>query len=129
MHAARPLGPPALLLLSALAGACGSAPPLPGPGDVARAQSRWPDASPDQLTAGRDLYIARCAGCHTLHAPSAFPPVAWPRLVLAMAPRAALAADGADLVRRYLVTMSELAHPAAPAPEGAEELPDAPDPG
>lgn len=99
------LAPLALALtLSACAG--GGGVPHPTPVQVSRAQTRWPGATRESLERGRDLYVARCSGCHPLHRPAEFPASRWPALLAKMAPRARLTPAERDLVLAYLSTVS-----------------------
>lgn len=123
----------ALVALLALGvAACGaSVVPVPAPADAERAAARWADADLDQLTAGRTLYVQKCSGCHTLVAPHARSPEAWPAMVDAMARRIRLGDPERDLITRYVVTMSELrgVAPSAPSARAAEPDPAAADVG
>lgn len=91
-----------------LAASCGGgAIPRPTDSHLARARTRWPDTTRASLEEGRELYVARCSGCHPLHAPDTQPPERWAALVDEMAPRARLSPDERDLVLRYLTVASE----------------------
>lgn len=54
---------------------------VPVPDDVKWVASRWPDTTYADLLRGRELYVAHCAGCHTLHRPERYAPEKWPSLV------------------------------------------------
>ena len=96
----------ALLVLAAAASACASGSiPHPTPADVTRAQQEWPDASVASLERGRDLYVARCSGCHPLHRPNEFEPARWNELVTKMAPRARLSEEERTQILRYLAAV------------------------
>jgi hypothetical protein len=99
----RPLA--AALLFTALA--CGGgAVPHPTEAHLARARARWPDTTRASLERGRDLYVARCSGCHPLHRPDAQPADRWATVLDEMAPRARLTPAERDLVLRYLTAAS-----------------------
>lgn len=103
----------AALLVAALS--CGGgAVPRPTDAHVARARTRWPDTTRASLERGRELYVARCSGCHPLHPPSTQAPARWAALLDQMAPRARLTASERDLVLRYLTVASETERGAAP---------------
>lgn len=94
-------------LLLAAASACGAgAIPHPNDESVSWARAEWPETSRQSLEQGRDLYVARCSGCHTLHEPRSYPAARWHEVLGVMAPRARLTPSESDLVLRYLVTMS-----------------------
>ncbi len=100
---------PALLslLLAASLTACGaSAIPRPTDGHLSRARMEWPEATRQSLERGRDLYVARCSGCHTLFAPAAYPAARWRQVLGQMAPRARLTGEESELVLHYLVALS-----------------------
>lgn len=96
----------ALSLAACLAVSCASAIPPPTTGDVERVRSRWSDLTLEDLKQGRDLYVAKCAGCHPLKDPSELAPSAWPSAVDDMVDEAHLSSDERDAIVRYLVTMS-----------------------
>lgn len=85
--------------------------PAVSPADADHASSRWPGTSVDDLNQGRQLYIARCASCHQPVPPADVPAAEWPGHVAEMKERSKLDDHQADLVVRYLVTMSERASP------------------
>jgi cytochrome c5 len=94
----------AALLLAAACG--GGAVPRPTDAHLARARERWPDTTRASLERGRELYVARCSGCHPLHPPDSQPAARWAQLVDEMAPRARLKPDERELVLRYLTAAS-----------------------
>ncbi len=94
----------ALLFLAVSCG--GGAVPHPTEAHLARARARWPDATAASLEHGRQLYVARCSGCHPLHPPGTQPAARWAEVLDQMAPRAKLSADERELVLRYLTAAS-----------------------
>ena len=80
--------------------------PVASAADVARAQSRWPDITAAELEQGRALYRARCSGCHLPQPPQSQPAEAWPSVIAEMGERANVRGEDAQLIERYLVTMS-----------------------
>jgi mono/diheme cytochrome c family protein len=98
----------AFLLLAALGlVACARAVlPTAGPADVQRATARWPGTSEAELARGRQLYQGHCASCHLPVMPHVVPADEWPMHVGEMKERAHLSEHEAELVTRYLVTMS-----------------------
>lgn len=95
----------ALLVVAVSCG--GSAVPRPTEAHLARARERWPDTTRASLERGRELYVARCSGCHPLHPPATQPAARWATVLDQMAPRARLSAEERDLVLRYLTAASE----------------------
>ena len=94
------------MLLAALAACGGSAVPHPTEAHLARARARWPDTTRASLERGRELYVARCSGCHPLHPPATQPAARWATVLDTMAPRARLTPAERDLVLRYLTVAS-----------------------
>jgi hypothetical protein len=94
----------AALLLAVSCG--GGAVPHPTEAHLARARARWPDVTAASLERGRELYVARCSGCHPLHPPGTQPAARWATVLDQMAPRAKLSADERELVLRYLTATS-----------------------
>ena len=95
-----------LLLAAGLTACGGSAIPHPTDRHVSRAQAEWPGTTRQSLEHGRDLYVARCSGCHTLFAPTAYPAKRWREVLGKMARRARLSREQSELVLHYLVAMS-----------------------
>ena len=95
-----------LLLGAALIAGCASAIPLPTDQDFENGRRVYPDVTSEELRLGRERYVAKCAGCHTLYVPSARLPAAWPKLVEQMAERAKLSAADRQAIERYLVTIA-----------------------
>jgi mono/diheme cytochrome c family protein len=101
-----------------LAAACArTVMPSATPADADAASRRWPGTTVADLAAGRELYIARCSGCHQPVPPDHVAPAAWPAHVAEMKERSHLDERQASLVVRYLVTMSERAVVATAQPQ------------
>ena len=79
---------------------------LPSPTDVMLAQSLFPAATLESLQHGRSIYVAHCAGCHTLYQPEKYPVEHWQKMIPEMAIRAHLSARDTELCLEYLATMS-----------------------
>ncbi len=92
-------------------GACVSALVLPGDPELKFAAATWPGTTLKDLQDGRETYIAKCGGCHSLKAPTDLPPEAWPRQVEKMAERAKLTDEEKFQVRAYLASASASAQP------------------
>ena len=101
-----------LVTLAALLGvvACSTAVVRPEPRDAKWASERWPGTTVDELSRGRDLFVARCAGCHNLPRPDIKTPDEWANVVDEMASGARLSSGDRDLVLRYLSAASERLH-------------------
>ncbi len=95
-----------LVVASAAMAGCTSTIPVPSTSDGQWAQTRWPDANVASLTRGRELYVNKCAGCHSLYVPSTIPASHWPSMIEEMRERANLQPTERDLILHYLVTAS-----------------------
>ena len=97
----------ALLTLGLTSVACyPKSAPAPGaisPDEVARASTRWPGATAESLSKGRDLFLAKCNACHGYPDLSAIPEERWPTIVERMAKKADLASGGGDAVLHYVL--------------------------
>ena len=91
----------------ALLAACSTGLPHPTASDASRAAARWPGASVEDLSQGRELYVRSCAGCHALKSPTEVPPGQWAHEVQDMRQRhgVSLTDREADLMVRYLWTV------------------------
>jgi cytochrome c5 len=96
----------AVLLTAAGLGCGASAIPRPTDSHVSRVQAEWPGTTRQSLERGRDLYVARCSGCHSLFAPAAYPAARWRELLGKMGPRARLSREERELVLHYLIAVS-----------------------
>lgn len=107
-----------------LVAACAASPIIrPAPVNVAWANKRWPEATLASLDAGRTLYIGKCSGCHSLHAPSQVVGDPDPMRFDDMAKQARLAPEERTLIERYLMAAAMRERvasvaPAKPAPSG-----------
>jgi hypothetical protein len=70
--------------------------------DARRAEERWPGTTQAMLEQGRQKYIDRCGGCHSLHLPAEFTEAEWQRAVNAMQARAKVGVGEKELILRYL---------------------------
>ncbi|MCE9576455.1 MAG: hypothetical protein K8W52_25120 [Deltaproteobacteria bacterium] len=96
-----------VVLIAALAAGCArSVPPPATPSDASFAATAWPGTTIAELEHGRQLYGARCAGCHLPVAPASVAASAWPGHVDEMTTRAHLTPAEATLVTHYLVALS-----------------------
>lgn len=85
---------------------CASMIPVPGPPDVTHASLRWPRIKLEDLQVGKKLYIANCAGCHDLHAPSEKTPDEWEEVMIRMQPKANIDDKTKDSILAYLEALT-----------------------
>lgn len=106
----------ALLLagvLSPLGTGCASGLPAPSELDARRVVARWPGVRTADLEQGRSLYAARCARCHALYEPAAYPAAHWEGAVHEMRARAGLSDVEERFIIQYLVSVSSRSAEAA----------------
>ena len=82
--------------------------------DVERAQKRWPGTDAQSLEQGREMYVRKCGGCHTLYLPESRSPHQWPQLVEEMSREGGISDHERELIEQFLVTMSERAQSQQP---------------
>ena len=81
--------------------ACSTAIPRVGPADAERT-----GLSMDTLRAGRDIYIAKCSGCHVLYAPQEYPDHVWLDQVMEMKGKALISERDVELILAYVRGMN-----------------------
>ena len=93
----------AALLLS-----CASGLREPTTADVELLRVRYSDTSLDQLSRGRERYVARCAGCHALKDPGSGAKQSWRAEVQQMREKFGVVLDPAEseAIVRYLEAVS-----------------------
>ena len=60
------------------------------------------NATLDQLTQGRQLYIDNCSRCHQLYSPDSFSANQWKTIIAAMAPRTPMSSAEVQMVTKYV---------------------------
>ncbi|HKI88672.1 MAG TPA: hypothetical protein VKA38_06570 [Draconibacterium sp.] len=60
------------------------------------------NATLNELTQGRQLYIDNCGHCHTLFSPDSFTAGQWKSILSVMAPRTPMSAAEVKLVTKYV---------------------------
>jgi len=88
------------------AGCYPKAGPPPGAlsaGGVTSASTRWPGATESSLSAGRDLFLAKCNACHDYPDLAAISDERWPHILDKMARKADLAAEQRDAVLHFVL--------------------------
>lgn len=88
-------------------GACAGQVPQPTDASLNAARVRWPGVALDELSEGRQLFVARCGSCHTLPIPADTTAARWPEVMRQMAPLAKLTDPEAQAVERYLISTVE----------------------
>jgi hypothetical protein len=70
---------------------------------VTSASTRWPGATASSLSAGRDLFLARCNGCHAYPDLAAISDERWPDILEKMAKKADLGDEQRDSVLHFVL--------------------------
>lgn len=96
------------LLLSILGNSCIRGIPVLTTDDEKFAKTRWPEVTNDQLNRGRELYIKKCSGCHSLYKPEELKQEKLESILGKMADISKLDPDQKELIFRYLYTASEI---------------------
>jgi hypothetical protein len=60
------------------------------------------NATLDELTNGRALYVANCNSCHDLYNPDSYTPTQWKSILNSMGPKSGMSASQILLVTKYL---------------------------
>lgn len=82
---------------------CGGTLPLPTAEHRSYAQSRWQGKNVN-LDLGRDMYIEKCSGCHSLIAPTKFGEEKWVEEIKEMKVKAKLSDDEEFAILTYVLT-------------------------
>jgi mono/diheme cytochrome c family protein len=70
---------------------------------VTSASTRWPGVTAGSLAAGRDLFLAKCNGCHDYPDLAAISDERWPNILDKMAKKADLGAEQRDAVLHFVL--------------------------
>jgi len=100
----------ALLLLLILPGCfflypkSGPIPGVPSSASLEEARKKWPDVTQESLISGRQLFVAKCAGCHDTPDMHSVDLSEWPDVMKKMGPKSKLAEEQTELVLRFVIT-------------------------
>jgi cbb3-type cytochrome oxidase cytochrome c subunit len=92
-----------LLILLVLVG-CVTAIPVITEKQYKIISNRWPGTTLQELHSGRQLYIDKCAGCHSLYKPGALTDEEWRKAMDKMHLKANLTIAEKELVLKYLLS-------------------------
>src|SRR5262249_27444282 len=90
------------LLAAAIASSGGCSPAIPMVDPEAPAFRSQPLTELARLARGREEYIAKCSGCHSLYRPSRGTSVNWSSWVSAMADRSKVCSEERERILAYL---------------------------
>lgn len=96
----------AAVLGVAAAVGCASAIPHATTTQADWASAQWPGTTTESLADARSLYVAKCAGCHSLYPPQRVVSGDFPANLEEMAARAELDDTQRELITRYLLTVT-----------------------
>jgi hypothetical protein len=95
------------LFAACLASACypkaGPPPAVLSESSVASASARWPGVTASGLSAGHDLFLAKCDGCHSYPDLAAIAEDRWPKILDSMGKKSHLTAEEHDEVLHYVL--------------------------
>jgi mono/diheme cytochrome c family protein len=92
-----------ILVVSGCYPKVGAAPGALSTASATSASARWPGVTAATLATGRDLFLARCNGCHGYPDPAAIPDERWPAIVEKMGGKSGLGADERGEVLHYIL--------------------------
>lgn len=87
---------------------CAGSIPMPDLSHAERASHKWYGTTLHDLTVGRQLYIQKCSGCHSLKAPARLSAQQWESILAEMKTKAGVKDDEEKMIMKYLVTISEV---------------------
>lgn len=95
------------LLLGLFIMSCASSVPEPTQQQVQWASDRWPGTAQKELSDGREMYIEKCSGCHSLKVPSKYTEEEWTPVFKKMSRKAKLTDAEYEKIWRYISTMAK----------------------
>ena len=84
---------------------CVSAVPLPTEREAATARRTDPTATIESLKHGRDRYVTKCSGCHSLYAPRDKTASEWPPVLEKMSVKAKCGEEERRAIEQYLLAV------------------------
>ncbi|MBM4165765.1 MAG: hypothetical protein FJ218_02420 [Ignavibacteria bacterium] len=85
-------------------GSCAGTIPYPNERHIQYAQSKWLGTTLMDLHQGRELYIVKCSGCHTLYEPQKRSEFQWNEILNEMKSRVKITEDETELILKYLIS-------------------------
>ncbi|MDP4197692.1 MAG: cytochrome c [Bacteroidota bacterium] len=86
---------------------CSGSLPEPTSEQVQWASNKWSGISISELSEGRNLYIDKCSGCHSLKDPSDYTEEEWGTVLKKMSRKAKLTDAEYEKISHYISTMSK----------------------
>ena len=86
---------------------CATMIPIPQEKDIAAITKHFPKTQLSDLVNGRELYVNKCSGCHTLRIPSNYTKSQWQQRLPDMKVEAKISEEEAQNILRYLLTYAK----------------------
>lgn len=86
---------------------CAGSVPEPSVQQIQWASARWPGIGAGELSEGREEYIEKCSGCHSLKVPSNYTEEEWMPIFKKMSRKAKLTDAENETIWRYISTMAK----------------------
>ncbi|MGE5496669.1 MAG: hypothetical protein ACM3Q2_01250 [Syntrophothermus sp.] len=94
------------VLLMILIASCAGTIPEPAQEQIQWASAKWPGTGKKELSEGRELYILKCSGCHSLRQPDSRSENEWRQIMPKMGKKAKLTDSEYEMILRYLSALS-----------------------
>ncbi len=91
---------PGVLLIGVLLSCCSSSLYIPTASHVSG------DATLEELTTGREVYVRHCSSCHNLYEPKQFAVSRWKEVLPTMQHKAKITVEEIELISKYLLAGS-----------------------
>lgn len=95
------------LLLGLFIMSCASSIPEPSLQQVQWAYEEWPGTGQKELSESREMYIAKCSGCHSAKVPSNYTEEEWGPIFKKMSRKAKLTDAEYAKIWQYISTMAK----------------------
>ncbi|MGE5352916.1 MAG: hypothetical protein ACM3S2_18085 [Ignavibacteriales bacterium] len=95
------------LLLGLFIMSCASSVPEPSAQQLQWASDKWPGVGVKDLSEGREMYIEKCSGCHSLKVPSDYSEEEWAPVFKKMSRKAKLTEAENEKIWRYISTLAK----------------------
>lgn len=86
---------------------CSGSLPEPTSEQIQWASVKWPGITIKELSEGRDLYINKCSGCHSLNNPADYTMEEWDKWLVKMKPKAKLNEAEYEKIRYFVMSASK----------------------
>lgn len=84
---------------------CSGSIPSPNKEQISWASQKWTGTSEETLLSGRQQYIVKCSGCHSLKIPMSYTEMQWDTIMQKMGPTAKLSSNEYQNIIKYVTTV------------------------